>query len=169
MPQIQRVLFPVDFSPACFGAARYVEALARRFGAEVMLLHIASPGGHNRPDDLLARRRDQLNKFAAGDLRYFSTCIQCMTGDDPASDIQSAAKAWNAGLIMIPSHGLGTFRRLMLGSIAAKVLHDAECPVWTSVHAENAPSPESIHCRKILCAVDLSPRSLSIISWADSL
>jgi nucleotide-binding universal stress UspA family protein len=166
VPQIKRVLFPVDFSPACFGAARYVEALAGRFEAEVMLLHVVVPGAHSRAEDLLAPRRDQLTAFASGDLRYFSTRVECLTGNDPASDIQSAAKGWKADLIMIPSHGLGTFRRLMLGSVAAKVLHDAECPVWTSVHAEQAPILENIHCRKVLCAVDLSPRSRSIISWA---
>jgi nucleotide-binding universal stress UspA family protein len=132
-----------------------------------MLLHIAGAVGRRHADDPLAEPRDRLNAFAAGDLRYFSTRLQCLTGDDPASDIQSAANAWNADLIMIPSHGLGTFRRMMLGSVAAKVLHDAACPVWTSVHAVEAPALEDIHCRRILCAVDLSPRSRSVISWAD--
>ena len=165
-PQIKRILFPVDFSPACLGAARYVEALAGRFEAEVMLLHVVQPGAHSRAEDLLASRRAQLTAFGTSDLRYFSTRTECLIGSDPASDIQSAAKSWKADLIMMPSHGLGTFRRLMLGSTAAKVLHDAECPVWTGVHAEEAPSLENIHCRKVLCAVDLSPHSRSIISWA---
>ena len=166
MPQIKRILFPVDFSPASSGAARYAEALAGRFQAEIMLMHIVGPGEHNPPEALMPRRREQLNQFAKGDLRYFSTRIECKTGSDPAAAIEDAAKSWGADLIMIPTHGLGVFRRLLLGSVTAKVLHDAECPVWTSVHAELAPPLENVHCRKVLCAVDLSPRSRSILEWA---
>ncbi|HVW07432.1 MAG TPA: universal stress protein [Bryobacteraceae bacterium] len=166
MTQIKRVLFPIDFSPACSGAARYVEALAGRFEAEIMLLHVVGPGEHALAEELMPHRRQQLDAFAAGDLRYFSTCIECVTGGDPAAAIQNTAKRWGADFIMIPSHGLGIFRRLMLGSVAAKVLHDAECPVWTSVHAEEAPELENIHCRKVLCAVDLGPGSRAVLSWA---
>jgi nucleotide-binding universal stress UspA family protein len=39
----------------------------------------------------------------------------------------------------LPTHGLGAFRRSLIGSITAKVLHDAECPVWTGVHLAQAP------------------------------
>src|SRR3569833_4624592 len=73
VPQIKRILFPVDFSPACLGAARYVEALAGRVEAEVMLLHVVQPGAHSRAEDLLTSRRDQLTAFGTSDLRYFST------------------------------------------------------------------------------------------------
>src|SRR6516165_6733630 len=44
MPQIKRILFPVDFSDACRGAARYVEAFAAHFKAEIMLLLAAGKG-----------------------------------------------------------------------------------------------------------------------------
>jgi nucleotide-binding universal stress UspA family protein len=35
MFQLKRILFPVDFSPRCRGAAAYVESLAGRFDAEL--------------------------------------------------------------------------------------------------------------------------------------
>jgi nucleotide-binding universal stress UspA family protein len=68
---------------------------------------------------------------------------------------------------MMPTHGLGDFRRHLLGSVTAKVLHDLECPVWTAVHAETAPQFEQIHCRRILCAVDFTERSERLLEWAD--
>ena len=40
MFQLRRILFPVDFSIRCRGAAAYVEALAGRFEAELILLHV---------------------------------------------------------------------------------------------------------------------------------
>ncbi len=42
----------------------------------------------------------------------------------------------------MPTHGYGPFRRFILGSVTAKVLHDADCPVWTGVHLEEAPPIE---------------------------
>src|SRR5262249_27797018 len=62
--------------------------------------------------------------------------------------------------------GLGHFRRLLLGSTTAKVLHDLDCPVWTSVHAEEAPELEDIACRKILCAVALDDQNNCPLAWA---
>jgi nucleotide-binding universal stress UspA family protein len=63
---------------------------------------------------------------------------------------------------------MGLFRRLMLGSNTAKVLHDAECPVWTGVHLKDAPPLGEIHFRKIVCGVDLLVDSARILEWAGS-
>jgi len=67
---------------------------------------------------------------------------------------------------MIPTQGMGIYRRLILGSTSAKVLHDADCPVWTGVHLENAPSLEAVACQRILCAVDLKPATARVLEWA---
>jgi nucleotide-binding universal stress UspA family protein len=69
-------------------------------------------------------------------------------------------------LIMMPTHGYGPFRRFILGSNTAKVLHDADCPVWTGVHLEQAPALASIPFRSILCAIDLGPQSSRTLDWA---
>lgn len=34
-----------------------------------------------------------------------------------------------------------------------KILHDADCPVWTGVHLEKAPPLEKIEFRNFVCAV----------------
>jgi nucleotide-binding universal stress UspA family protein len=67
---------------------------------------------------------------------------------------------------MIPTHGYGPFRRFLLGSVTAKVLHDAECPVWTEVHLEQSPGLGQVGCRSVLCAVDGTFRSEPAIVWA---
>ena len=59
--------------------------------------------------------------------------------------------------------------RMILGSTSAKVLHDADCPVWTGVHLENAPSLEAVACERIVCAVDLKPTSTRVLDWAHHL
>src|SRR5579871_2891263 len=66
----------------------------------------------------------------------------------------------------MPTHGYGPFRQFILGSITAKVLHDADCPVWTGVHLERAPQEPSIAFKNIVCAVDLGPQSCKTLEWA---
>jgi nucleotide-binding universal stress UspA family protein len=158
-------MFPVDFSPACTGPARYVEALAGHYESEVYLLHVIDSSSLCRPDELLERREKELATFAASDLKHFTLTQRCVIGD-PAEVIRSAAHAWRPGLIMMPTHGLGAFRRLIMGSVTAKTLRNVSCPVWTGVHAEAAPTLEKIHLRKILCAVDLNHRSQEVVNWA---
>ena len=65
---------------------------------------------------------------------------------------------------MMPTHGYGRFRSLLLGSVTAKVLHDARCAVWTAAHAERQQAP--VLPRTVLCAVDGSPETASVLAWA---
>jgi nucleotide-binding universal stress UspA family protein len=57
------------------------------------------------------------------------------------------------------------FYRFLLGSVAAKVLHDSDCPVWTDAHLEEAPVRE-FTIRNVLCAVDLNYHSRNTVSRA---
>src|SRR5215470_72419 len=74
---------------------------------------------------------------------------------DPAQQIVDFAHSGKFDLIMMPTHGYGRFRRFIIGSVVAKVLHDADCPVWTGVHMETVPRLEDIAFRQIVCAIDL--------------
>jgi len=65
----------------------------------------------------------------------------------------------------MPTRGLDVFRRYVIGSATATVLHDANIPVWTG---EAAP-PFSRLIEHIICAVDLGPQSLKAITWASDL
>ncbi len=166
MPQIKKILFPVDFSESSLGATRYVEFFAGRFEAEIMLLHAVAMGERTLPEELLPQRKAELDAFMAEELKYFTTHRVCEIEDDPAAAIVTEAREWGADLVMMPTHGLGFFRRHLLGSVTAKVLHDLTCPVWTSVHAEKAPPLEAIHCRRVLCAVALDACSRHVLEWA---
>jgi nucleotide-binding universal stress UspA family protein len=60
-------------------------------------------------------------------------------------------------LIAMPTHGYGMFRRALLGSVTAKVLHDSKIPVWTSAHAPEQSHRAHPQPRRILACVDLKP------------
>jgi nucleotide-binding universal stress UspA family protein len=88
---------------------------------------------------------------------------------DPARAITNFVAANKVDLVMMPTHGYGPFRQLLLGSVTAKVLHDTHVPVWTTAHTTEAPDREHVNVRKILCAVDANPASIELMRRAAEL
>ena len=80
--------------------------------------------------------------------------------------IAETAKKDAFDLIVMPTHA-GRFRRMLLGSTAAKVLDDAECPILTTQHAETV-APRSLEHRNWICAIGLSADSVRILLAAKS-
>ena len=178
MASLTKILLPVDFSGRCHGAARYAEALGSRFGAEVTLLHVLPPPhyefsalevGGSVLNELYAARlkqvRHDLDAVLADELATLRVRRVLLEGD-PAGEIVSYAHEQQMDLILMPTHGYGPFRRFILGSVAAKVLHDADCPVWTGIHLEEAPPIDKIAYRNVLVGVDLTAHSAPALRWA---
>jgi nucleotide-binding universal stress UspA family protein len=88
---------------------------------------------------------------------------------DPGSRIVEAARASDVDLIMMPTRGRGSFRSALLGSVTAKVLHDAECAVWTPAHTENPEYPASPEWRNVVCAIDTTADAARLIRYAGEL
>jgi nucleotide-binding universal stress UspA family protein len=107
----------------------------------------------------------QLDEFALTHLADV-TANKLLEEGDPARCITAHAHDHEFGLIVLPTHGYGPFRRFVVGSLTAKILHDADCPVWTGVHLEGSPSEPDLHVSRVLAAVDLGPRSESVLEWA---
>ena len=162
----KKILFPVDFSARCTDAARMAEIFTGHFQAELTLLHIVEPLTYNDvPVDLNALGERQLAGYLTSELKQFDVKRILLHGD-PASSIVEYAQSQNFDLIMLPTHGYGTFRRLILGSVTGNVLHEALCPVWTGVHMEQVPRLEDIAIRKVVCALDLGTQSCPTLKWA---
>lgn len=179
MSFLEKILLPVDFSDRCYGATRFVEALADPERSEIYLLHVKTPltyelsavdvGGtilrEVQPEGGVDERQ-QLEAFLKDELAKFRVQRILLEGD-PARRIVDFAHKNHIDLITMPTHGYGLFRRFLLGSVTAKVLHDADCPVWTGVHLEEAPEVSAIHFRNVLAAVDLCPTpSMRTMDWA---
>ena len=89
-----------------------------------------------------------------------------LEGDPTDKPSSSSLPPRKCDLIVMPTHGYGPFRRFLLGSVTAKVLHDAICPVWTGPHMESAPDYSSVHFHNIVCAIDLGLHSREVLCWA---
>ena len=149
MPNFKHIVFPVDFSERCAGAVPFVEGVARHYGAKVTLISVAHPfyaGGLAGspvidPQEVLAGVKLDLDQwqpdgFKGSEVERFAEL------GDPAQCIVDFVDTHDVDLVMMPSHGYGPFRQLLLGSVTAKVLHDVKCPVWTTAHTGEAPDRE---------------------------
>jgi nucleotide-binding universal stress UspA family protein len=85
---------------------------------------------------------------------------------EAAEELVGYAHSQGVDLIMMPTHGFGPFRSLLLGSVTSKVLYHARCPVWTAAHVEEAPQNGHTTPKNILCAVDATPKSGALMKWA---
>ena len=171
MLNIQKILVPVVFADTSRHVMHQAAWLARRFHAEIILLHVITPldypaglleSGHEiTARDLQARviqrAQEDLDDALRPELDGLVVTRLLLRGD-PAREIVDAAREQGAGLIVMSTRGLGAFYRLLLGSVTAKVLHESPCPVWTGAHLEDPPSHE-FSVRRILCSVDLTPHN----------
>jgi nucleotide-binding universal stress UspA family protein len=177
MPKFNHILFPVDFSERCRAAKPFVRSMVERFNAKLTLLHgINIPagwyGGIDAPypvmfdiPAMLQQGKKHLEKF----LEPSPEVNLVIEHGEAARLITTFAEVNDVDLIMMPTHGYGKFRSLLLGSVAAKVLHDAGCAVWTAAHTEDSYQAKHIDCKTILCAVDTNLESVALIRYAEDL
>ena len=177
MTATRHILFPFDFSAQGRVVAPYVRTMAQALGARVTLFSVAPP--------VWALPPDEMRPIVGGDSSDDRNALQIHLGEalvaeltgvtmdrvadrgDPALRIAAYAQTHGVDLIMMPTHGLGTFRAFLVGSVTSKVLHDATCPVWTAAHAETQATP--VAPKKVLCAVDLAPQTSALMQYAAGL
>jgi universal stress protein A len=177
--KIRKILFPTDFSSSSESTANHVVGWAKIASAEVWLLHVvpwlAAWHGASEPyfdilgDDLGAKFDESqkaaeaagaelLTRFQKQHFDTVSTRI-CVRRGGVAETVVEYAKEIDADLIMMSTRGWGPVRRFLIGSAAAKILHDAACSVWISPHIRELDAFRPY--RHVLCATDfrvLNPR-----------
>ncbi len=175
MLPFRQILFPVDFSEPCRAMAPSVIQLAHFYDCPVTLLHafelpVAFYGDLGAldmliPADIRTAHESKLNQFAVENFPGEAP-QQIVVQGAPAEAIHNFVKHNGADLLVMPTSGRGPIRRLLLGSVTAKVLHDVSCPVWTGAHAgKNANWP----IRNILCAVSLDEESAPLARAAGAI
>lgn len=175
---LKRILLPVNFTAQCQGAAQYARALACNSHAELTVVHVretlplelgglefGGPMLSSLPSQQTAVLEEELAEFTLQALPGFPVKRLLLSGD-PSVQIVDQAHKDESDLVVMPTHGYGPFRRLLLGSTTAKVLHDVKCPVWTGAHLETAPQADAIGFGHILCAVNLESESADVLTWA---
>jgi nucleotide-binding universal stress UspA family protein len=183
MIEIRRILCPIDCSDYSRRALDHAIAIARWYESTVTVLQVFSPApvaafGPGpvvfEPIVLTAVDRDQLladtKAFAETESAPGITIEAVVREGNTAAEILEQAASMKADLLVIGTHGRSGFERLVLGSVAEKVLRKASCPVMTVPRGlpDAVPAGPVIY-KRILCPVDFSESSLQALNYAISM
>lgn len=141
---VTRMLYASDFSKASQPAFRLARDLARTLKAELIVFNAVSTIvptlGEGYVSPTLVREVWQAGRQAAQ--RNVDKLVQSARGDririrgmiaegPAAAAIVGAAKRVRAQMIVMGTHGRSGVRRLLIGSVAERVVRTARCPVLT--------------------------------------
>jgi nucleotide-binding universal stress UspA family protein len=154
MIKLARLLLPTDFGPHSERALRYAIALAEKFEAELILLHVvpeptlfipeavtlAPPVAP--PDNALGEAEATLAKVVREHhLERFPVETVVREGN-AVEEILKLARERAVDLIVMGTHGRTGLAHLFLDSVTEKVVRGAPCPVFTVRQAATQGSPE---------------------------
>jgi len=174
----RHIMCPIDFSDTSARALTYATAFTTWYEAQLTVLHVATtfdeaiapvpvsdagrvpyPGSR---DDIIAKIRRSIEQAGATALN-----ARPLAQEGRATElIVKCAAALKADLLVMGTHGLGGFHRLLLGSVTEKVVRTATCPVLTVPPSAPATTPRPIVLKRILCPIDYSPSALKALEYA---
>ena len=177
--EIKRILVPTDLNPQAIGALQYARFFAERFSASLTLLNVdpivfpvedAATNAQlyvaTRPDHIAALQ-EQVRAYADCALQGFPYTIATDIGDLVPVIVQKEEEL-RADLMVMATHGLRGWRRLILGSVTERVIRVGGCPVL-SVNRREARPRTSDPIRKILCPINFSDVARASVEYASQL
>lgn len=143
----------------------YVKEMLRHFSADLTLVHAYGPEAlasselpltdPDLPKQVRILVEQRLREFAAETFpgQHIETITEL---GEPGGVIHKVVQHQGTDLVMLATHGRGPIRRFLLGSVAAKVLHDVSAAIWTGTGSLFEGHAPKIPYLSVLCAVDLA-------------
>lgn len=130
---IHRIVYPTDFSPASRRALAWAIHLAKRYQADLLLIHVLPPPTpiFETESALRPQLESALSLLLKGIRKQKIKARRLLLKGTDAIDRQIArsARAERADLIVMGTHGRTGIARLLTGSVAERVIARAHCPV----------------------------------------
>ncbi len=143
MRDFKKILFATDFSESSDNAFGYAYSLAKRFEAQLLILHVI-----NEPVDLRGfyvphisfdkleeeieeGARKMMEKFCRTHIRDYDHYTTAIVPGIPYDEIIKKALAESVDLIVMATHGRTGLDHVLFGSTAEKVVRKSPVPVMT--------------------------------------
>ncbi len=142
MAEIKTILFPTDFTEASTKVLPYATYLAEKLGAKLIVLfvveelakyanfYVPHSALDNLEAELMESAKKKMESFVEEHLEGFPVETMVRRGDIP-EEIVKAAEEKNVDLIVMGTHGRKGLEKVLLGSVAERVVKSASCPVMT--------------------------------------
>lgn len=139
----KHIVVATDFSPASEPALDAAAALAREIGAKVSLIHVfdpmplVPPAAIPRPERMEGAIEEEmrekivelLEEMKAERLEGLECEVAAVNHDSAALGLCEWAEEHGADLVVVGTHGRTGLRRLLIGSVAERVVRHCHCPV----------------------------------------
>ena len=149
MIRVNKILYPTDFSSYSNQAYFHALGLAEAYGASLTILYVYTPGSDGDDGSGGDRRywRNQLESVRPANPNIPVTHV-FLEGDPPSEIVRYAADA-AVDVIVLGTHGRTGVERLLMGSVAEKVMRDAPCSVLVVKLPRGTRPPERPHVEKV--------------------
>ena len=187
MLEIKLILCPVDFSEFSVRAYRHALSVAKHYRAKLVALHIVElwrypslsfvPPGPAYDETCQAfceKGEQQLRELVRSNTRDAPPTELLVEQGNAADAILSVAARMRADVIVTGTHGRRGYDRMMLGSVAERVMRNAPCPVLVvnkppdgfSAASNEVGQEHRLH--RILFCTDFSENSERALNYAIS-
>ena len=169
---LEKILFATDFSESAETAKLYVQALAERYRSRVRVMHVVDlSAAFKAPDagfsiDVFRRNGGESLSRLKSELSSKKIQVETLLREAmyPAAEILEAAQDGSA-LLVIGTRGYKGLARLVLGSTAEQLIHQATCPILTVGPAVQRPKLP-LGFQRIVYATDFSPEAAKACVFA---
>ena len=167
MQTIRQLLCPVDLSEPAAHALRYAAAFSSVVDGNLTILFVRAAAAH-QPN---ARKSSDtsLQTFASNVIEFAPSRRLLERQGEPVMEILSTAVAVASDVIVMGTHGRTGLQRLLLGSVAERVIRRSPVPVLLVPPAMATKAGGSISLESVLCAVDFSEPSSRAVDYAASI
>src|SRR5579862_4439388 len=146
MIRVKKILYPTDFSSYSNQAYFHAVALAENHHASLTALFVYTPDvvtPGEPPDEEAAKRywQNQLEQIRPIDSRI--AIHHVLLEGDPAREIVRFGRDADMDLIVMGTHGRTGLERLLLGSVAERVMKEASCSVLVVKLPRGVPATET--------------------------
>ena len=135
MIHVKKILYPTDFSSYSNQAYFHALGLAETYGASLTVVYVHSPGTSGDKNYW----RGQLEQVRPVNPKIPVSHV--LLEGDPATEIVRYAHELNMDLVVMGTHGRTGLDRMLMGSVAEKVMREARCSVLVVKLPRGVPTP----------------------------
>ena len=143
MESIKKILLPVDFSERSEKLIDSAKSMAKTYKANLVIVYVAGDftpyTGFTVPqisielleEGVLRDAEDKMDGFLNKHFVGIDYCEGKVLNGNPAEEIIKYAEEQDIDLIVMGTHGYRGVEKMLLGSVAEKVVKMSPCPVLT--------------------------------------
>jgi nucleotide-binding universal stress UspA family protein len=175
---LKNILFTTDFSRASEAALPYVRAMAKWFGAKVVVAHAVGPVTPlalpmepipMEMDFVWEEAQAKMNEFVRSNPLSGARSETALCRGDLWNTIPELISKYQIDLVVLGTHGREGVKKLVLGSGAEQIFRRADCPVLSVGPNARGRDVEFESWKHILFATDFSEGSLHALPYALSI